>query len=123
PGISIASARVMNSTDAPTLADIPKALLVVGSGYIGLELGSVYAALGTKVSVVEMMPGLLPGADRDLVLPLHKTLEKSLAAIMLSTKVAKVEEVKDGIRVTFDGENVKEKVQTFDKLLVSVGRK
>lgn len=123
PGISIDSPRVMNSTGALALTDIPKTLLVVGGGYIGLELGSVYAALGTKVSVVEMTPGLLPGADRDLVTPLQKTLEKSLAAIMLNTKVAKVEEAKDGIRVTFEGESVQEKVQTFDKLLVSVGRK
>ncbi len=122
PGLSLASPRVMNSTDALALADIPKTLLVVGGGYIGLELGSVYAALGARVSVVEMLPGLLPGADRDLVLPLHKTLERAFAAIMLSTKVAAVEEVKDGIRVRFEGEGAKEKEQVFEKILVSVGR-
>src|SRR4029077_2218131 len=76
PTLKIDSPRVLDSTGALDLQDIPKTLLVVGGGYIGLELGSVYAALGTKVTVVEMLPGLLPGADRDLVLPLHKRLEK-----------------------------------------------
>jgi dihydrolipoamide dehydrogenase len=100
---------------------VPKNLLVVGGGYIGLELGSVYAALGSKVSVVEMLPGLLPGADRDLVLPLHKRLEKQFEAIMVNTKVASMKEEKDGVRVTFDGD-VKEKEKTYENVLVSVGR-
>jgi dihydrolipoamide dehydrogenase len=96
---------------------------VIGGGYIGLELGTVYAALGSKVSVVEMTPGLLPGADRDLVLPLHKRLEKIFDAILLNTTVTAVKEQPSGIRVSFDGKDVKEHEKIFDKVLVSVGRK
>src|SRR5262245_50861875 len=87
PGLSIDSPRLMDSTSALDLPDVPGSLLVVGGGYIGLELGSVYAALGSKVSVVEMTPGLLPGADRDLVNILAKRIEKICAAVWLSTKV------------------------------------
>ncbi|HEU5402746.1 MAG TPA: dihydrolipoyl dehydrogenase [Terriglobales bacterium] len=115
------SARIWDSTSALNLQEVPKSLLVVGGGYIGLELGSVYAALGSKVSVVEMLPGLLPGADRDLVLPLHKRLEKQFEAIMVNTKVASMKEDKNGVNVTFDGD-VKEKEKTYDRVLVSVGR-
>lgn len=115
------SARIWDSSGALNLPDVPKSLLVVGGGYIGLELGSVYAALGSKVSVVEMLPGLLPGADRDLVLPLHKRLEKQFEAIMVNTKVASMKEDKNGVNVTFDGD-VKEKDKTYDRVLVSVGR-
>ena len=86
---------------------------MVGGGYIGLELGTVYAALGSKVSVVEMLPGLLPGADRDLVLPLHKRMEKIFDSIMLNTTVAAVKEEGNGIRVTFDGAEVKETRTSF----------
>jgi len=121
PSLNIGSSRVWDSTTALDLTDIPKSLLVVGGGYIGLELGTVYAALGTKVSVVEMTSGLLPGADRDLVLPLHKRLEKSLHAIMLNTTVSGLKEEAEGIRVSFAGAEAKE--QVFDKVLVSVGRK
>jgi dihydrolipoamide dehydrogenase len=105
------------------LSDVPGTLLVVGGGYIGLELGTVYAALGCKVSVVEMLPGLLPGADRDLVLPLHKRMEKIFDSILLNTTVSAVKEGSSGIRVTFDGPEVKEREKVFDKVLVSVGRK
>ena len=115
------SQRVWDSNGALNLPEIPKSLLVVGGGYIGLELGSVYAALGSKVSVVEMLSGLLPGADRDLVLPLHKRLEKQFEAIMVNTKVASMKEEKNGVKVTFDGD-VKEKERTYDYVLVSVGR-
>jgi dihydrolipoamide dehydrogenase len=115
--------RMLDSTSALDLRDVPGTLLVIGGGYIGLELGTVYAALGSKVSVVEMLPGLLPGADRDLVLPLHKRLEKAFDSIMLNTTVAGVKEEANGIRVTFDGPDVKEKERIFDKVLVSVGRK
>ena len=87
PSLSIDSPRMLDSTSALDLPDVPKSLLVIGGGYIGLELGTVYATLGSKVSVVEMTPGLLPGADRDLVNVLHKRLEKLFAAIMLNTKV------------------------------------
>jgi dihydrolipoamide dehydrogenase len=115
------SLRVIDSTGALNLTDVPKSLLVVGGGYIGLELGSVYAALGSKVSVVEMLSGLLPGADRDLVLPLHKRLEKQFEAIMVNTKVSSMAEEKNGVRVSFDGD-AKEKEHTYEKVLVSVGR-
>ena len=101
PSLKLDSPRMMDSTGALDLQDIPSTLLVVGGGYIGLELGSVYAALGSKVSVVEMTAGLLPGADRDLVLPLHKRVEKSFAAILLNTTVTGVKEEAKGIRVTF----------------------
>ena len=96
---------------------------MVGGGYIGLELGSVYAALGTRVTVVEMLSGLLPGADRDLVLPLHKRLEKMFEAILLNTTVSSIREESNGLRATFEGPNVKEREQVFDRVLVSVGRK
>src|SRR3984893_18700624 len=123
PTLKLDNARMMDSTGALNLQDIPGSLLVVGGGYIGLELGSVYAALGTRVTVVEMLPGLLPGADRDLVVPLHKRLEKMLEAILLNTTVSSVKEEHNGIRVTFEGANVKEREKVFDRVLVSVGRK
>ena len=123
PSLALDSPRMMDSTSALDLKDIPGTLLVVGGGYIGLELGSVYAALGAKVSVVEMTAGLLPGADRDLVLPLHKRLEKSFAAILMNTTVTGVKEEAKGIRVSLDGPDVKERNPLFDKVLVSAGRK
>ncbi|MGB8917047.1 MAG: dihydrolipoyl dehydrogenase [Candidatus Sulfotelmatobacter sp.] len=125
PAFKLDSPRLMDSTGALNLEDIPASLLVVGGGYIGLELGSVYAALGTRVTVVEMLPGLLPGADRDLVLPLHKRLEKMFAAILLNTTVASLKVEGAGIRATFAGSALPEKdrEQTFDRVLVSVGRK
>jgi dihydrolipoamide dehydrogenase len=123
PSLKIDSPRMMDSTGALNLEDIPGTLLVVGGGYIGLELGSVYAALGTRVTVVEMLSGLLPGADRDLVLPLHKRLEKFFDTILLNTTVAAVKDEGAGIRATFDGPEVKERERVFDRVLVSVGRK
>jgi dihydrolipoamide dehydrogenase len=125
PAFTIDSPRLMDSTGALNLEDIPKTLLVVGGGYIGLELGSVYAALGTRVTVVEMLPGLLPGADRDLVLPLHKRLEKMFEAILVNTTVASLKEEGGGIRATFEGPAIQEgnREKVFDRVLVSVGRK
>src|SRR6202049_1049261 len=123
PSLKLETPRMMDSTSALDLSDIPNTLLVIGGGYIGLELGTVYAALGTKVSVVEMLPGLLPGADRDLALPLHKRMEKIFDSILLNTTVAAMKEESNGIRVTFDGPEVKEREKLFDKVLVSVGRK
>jgi dihydrolipoamide dehydrogenase len=123
PSLKLETPCMMDSTSALDISDLPATLLVVGGGYIGLELGTVYAALGSKVSVVEMLPGLLPGADRDLVLPLHKRMEKIFDAILLNTTVAAVKEEPNGIRVTFDGPEVKEREKVFDKVLVSVGRK
>ncbi len=99
PTLKLESSRMMDSTGALNLEDIPGTLLVVGGGYIGLELGTVYAALGTRVTVVEMLPGLLPGADRDLVAPLHKRLEKMFAGIQLNTTVAAVKDEGSGICV------------------------
>ena len=123
PSLKIDSPRLMDSTGALDLADIPKTLLVIGGGYIGLELGSVYATLGTKVTVVEMLSGLLPGADRDLVLPLHKRLEKMFDGILLNTTVKSLKDEGKGIRATFDGADLKEKEKVFDRVLLSVGRK
>jgi dihydrolipoamide dehydrogenase len=122
PSLSLDSPRMMDSTSGLELPDVPKSLLVIGGGYIGLELGSVYATLGSKVSVVEMTPGLLPGADRDLVQVLEKKLKKLFANIMLNTKVVKVAEEGQGIRVTFEGD-VAEKEQVFDRVLVAIGRR
>src|SRR5580693_311874 len=125
PALKLDTPRLMDSTGGLNLEDIPGSLLVVGGGYIGLELGSVYAALGTRVTVVEMLPGLLPGADRDLVLPLHKHLEKMFEAILLNTTVASLKEDGAGIRATFAGAALPEKdrEKVFDRVLVSVGRK
>ena len=122
PSLSIDSQRMLDSTSALDLPDVPKSLLVIGGGYIGLELGSVYATLGSKVSVVEMTPGLLPGADRDLVDVLHKRLKKLFASIMVNTKVVKLAEEAKGIRVTLEGETP-EKEQVFDRVLMAVGRR
>ena len=120
--------RIMDSTGALKLDDIPKRLLVIGGGIIGLEMGTVYDALGSKVSVVEFMDGLITGCDRDLVRPLQKRMEKRFEAIMLSTKVTKIEAKKDGIHVSFEGQGVDEgqtpkEAQIYDRVLVSIGRK
>jgi dihydrolipoamide dehydrogenase len=123
PSLALDSPRVMDSTGGLDLQDLPKTLLVVGGGYIGLELGTVYAALGSQVSVVEMMPGLLPGVDRDLVNILQKRLEKKFRAIMLSTKVAKMTEEAGGIRVQFESEGTSKGDDVYEKVLVSVGRR
>jgi dihydrolipoamide dehydrogenase len=123
PTLKLDTPRMMDSTGALNLEDIPGSLLVVGGGYIGLELGSVYAALGTRVTVVEMLSGLLPGADRDLVLPLHKRLEKMFDGILLNTTVSSVKDEGSGIRARFEGTDVKEPEKAFDRVLVSVGRK
>jgi len=122
PGLTIESDRLMDSTGALDLPDVPGSLLVVGGGYIGLELGSVYAALGSKVTVVEMTGGLLPGADRDLVNILAKRIEQICEAVWLNTKVTGMKDVKDGIAVSFEGEG-KSGDQTFDRVLVSIGRR
>ncbi len=118
-----ASSRILNSTTALDLENIPESLLVIGGGYIGLELGTVYAELGTKVSVVEMMSGILPGADRDLANVLEKRLQTIFKSIMLETKIAKMEDTKKSIKVTFEDKNGKTSTQEFEKVLVSIGRK
>ena len=125
PGLSIDSSRVMDSTAALDLPDIPKSLLVVGGGYIGLELGTVYAALGSRVTVVEMTDGLLPGADRDLVNVLAKRVESMCEAVLLNSKVVAMQEAGDGVSVTFEGQlpEAMARERTFDRVLVSVGRR
>ncbi len=122
PGMfDIGDDRVMDSTGALNLPDVPTRLLVVGGGYIGLEMGSVYSALGSEVTVVEMLPDILLGADRDLVSPLRKRLEAQFAKIHTQTKVVKLESSEAGIVVHLEGQEV-ETPQTFDRVLVSVGR-
>lgn len=115
--------RIMDSTGALALADIPGRMLVIGGGIIGLEMGTVYDALGTKVSVVEFMDGLIPGADRDLIRPLQKRMEKRFESIMVSTKVSKLEAKADGIYVDFEGANAPKETQKYDRVLVSIGRR
>lgn len=122
PVFDIGDDRVMNSTGALELKDIPGKLLVIGGGYIGLEMGSVYAALGSEVTVVEMTNGLLPGADRDLVRPLQKRLNEQFHAIHLETKVASLKATDAGIVATLEGKDVDPEI-TFDRVLVSVGRR
>ncbi|QGJ71039.1 Dihydrolipoyl dehydrogenase [Planctomycetales bacterium 10988] len=122
PAFDLPTPRVMDSTGALELPEIPGSLLVVGGGYIGLEMGTVYSALGTDVSVVELTDGLLPGADRDLVKPLEKKLSKQMKNIYLNTKVVGMEDKGSSIEVTFEGD-LDEKVQSFDYVLVSVGRR
>ena len=123
PGLQIDSPRVLDSTTALALPDIPESLLVIGGGYIGLELGSVYAALGTRVSVVEMTSGLLPGVDRDLVRVLSRRLQQRFDAVMLGTTVTAMEETADCIRVGFEGAAAPESHQAYEKILVAVGRR
>ncbi|NOU24048.1 MAG: dihydrolipoyl dehydrogenase [Methylotenera sp.] len=122
-----ADERIMDSTGALALADVPKRLLVIGGGIIGLEMGTVYDALGSKVSVVEFTDGLIQGCDRDLVRPLQKRMEKRFEAILLNTKVASIEPKKDGIHVTFEGVNgnadAPKGVEVYDRVLVSIGRR
>lgn len=123
PSLQIDSPRLLNSTTALDLPAIPKSLLVVGGGYIGLELGSVYAALGSKVSVVEFMDRILPGADRDLVSHLEKRLTGSFEAIKLNSKVVEIKEKGKGLLVKIENkEGVVEEIM-YDYVLMSIGRK
>jgi len=121
PGLPWDDPRMMDSTDALELRDIPERLLVVGGGIIGLELSSVYQALGSRVTVVELTDQLMPGADPDLVKPLQKRLEPRLDALCLGTKVAGIEAKEDGLHATFEGDDAPEHT-VFDRVLVSVGR-
>jgi len=114
--------RVMDSTAALDLPDVPKSLLVVGGGYIGLELGTVYATLGSAVTVVEMTPGLLPGADRDLVDILAKRIAQTMKSVLLETRVVQMKAEGRGILVTMEGK-ADPKEQLFDRVLVAVGRR
>ncbi|OLC84030.1 MAG: dihydrolipoyl dehydrogenase [Acidobacteria bacterium 13_1_40CM_4_65_8] len=122
PMLKLDDPRVMDSTAALDLPDTPTSLLVVGGGYIGLELGTVYAALGSAVTVVEMTPGLLPGADRDLVDVLAKRVTQTMKSVLLNTKVTQMKAEGAGIRVAFEGDPGSN-VQVFDRVLVAVGRR
>jgi len=123
PQFELNSDRLLDATTALDLKEIPKKLLVIGGGYIGLELGTVYAALGSKVTVVEMTSGLLPGADRDLVKVLQKRLASRMAAILLQTTVKSLNVQKNGIRAALEGSDIDQKTRIFDKVLLAVGRR
>ena len=114
--------RIMDSTSALELKDIPKRFLIVGGGIIGLEMGTVYDALGSKVSVVELSDGLIQGCDRDLVRPLQKRMEQRFEKIMLNTKVTSIEPKADGIHVSFESEG-KSESQMYDRVLIAIGRR
>jgi dihydrolipoamide dehydrogenase len=121
PGLPYDDPRLMDSTAALELAQIPERLLVIGGGIIGLEMATVYAALGSKVTVVELMDALIPGCDKDLVRPLHKRIEQRYEAIHLKTRVASIEALDEGLRVEFDGD--RREPQLYDRILLAVGRR
>jgi dihydrolipoamide dehydrogenase len=123
PGLPADSPRVMDSTKALDLEDVPENLLVIGGNYIGLELGTVYAALGSKVTIVEMLPDLAPGTDRDLARILVKELEKDFHQIMTGSKAIEFKEQKKGIKVKIQNDKDEVSEHTFDKVLYAVGRK
>jgi dihydrolipoamide dehydrogenase len=122
PGFPYDDKRIFDSTGALELPEIPKRLLVVGGGIIGLEMATVYDALGSRVTVVELMDALIPGADKDVVRVLSKRIEKRYEKILLNTKVTKIEPQKDGLKVTFEGANAPAP-QTYDYILMAVGRR
>ncbi len=122
PGFPYDDPRMIDSTGALALQDIPKRMLIIGGGIIGLEMGTVYNALGSKITVVELMDQLMPGADKDLVKPLHTRIAKRYEAIYLKTKVTKIEALKEGLKVTFEGEQAPAP-QIYDRVLMAVGRR
>ena len=115
------NSHLIDSTDALDLESIPEKLLIVGGGYIGLEMGSVYATLGSQVTIVEMMDGLLTGVDRDLVRPLQHRIKNQFKAILLNTRVTEIKQAESKTHVTLENESVTEK-KVFNRVLVSVGR-
>jgi dihydrolipoamide dehydrogenase len=119
PGVTLVSDRLMDSTAALELPDIPERLLVIGGGYIGLEMGTVYATLGSQVTLVEMTDGLLPGVDRDLVQPLQRRIEKLFTAVHLKAKVTALREAGGAIEADWEGQGT----QRFDRVLIAVGRR
>jgi len=122
PGFPYDDPRLIDSTGALQLKDVPQHMLIIGGGIIGLEMATVYSALGSKISVVEWMNQLIPGADPDLVKPLHRRIKKRYEAIYLKTKVTRIETSESGLTVTFEGENAPEP-QIYDRILMSVGRR
>lgn len=125
PGFPYEDPRLMDSTGALKLEDIPKRMLVIGGGIIGLEMATVYDALGSRVSVVELMDQLIPGADPDLIKPLHRRIQKRYEAIYLKTKVTGIEASENGLKVTFEGNSNASvpEPQVYDRILLAVGRK
>ena len=127
PGFPYDDPRIIDSTGALKLAEVPKRLLVIGGGIIGLEMATVYDALGSKITVVELMDALIPGADKDIVRVLAKRIEKRYEKILLKTKVSKIEAQKAGLKVTFEGQNgdgtAGSTTDTFDAVLMAVGRR
>jgi dihydrolipoamide dehydrogenase len=115
--------RIMDSTGALELQTVPKTMLVIGGGIIGLEMATVYEALGTEITIVELMDQLIPGADNDVVMPLYKRVKQRYKNIYLKTKVTKVEAKKDGLYVTFEGENAPSQPEKFERILCAVGRR
>jgi dihydrolipoamide dehydrogenase len=122
PGFPNDDPRLIDSTGALALEDIPKRMLVVGGGIIGLEMATVYSTLGSEIDVVELQDGLIPGCDPDLVRPLQKRIAKRYRQIMLGTKVTDIQALKSGLKVTFEGKQAPAKPQTYDRVLVAVGR-
>lgn len=122
PGFPYDDPRIIDSTGALALQDVPKRLLIIGGGIIGLEMATVYDALGSQITVVEFMDQLMPGADKDLVKPLHNRIAKRYQAIYLKTKVTQIEALPEGLRVTFEGEQAPEP-QLYDRVLMAVGRR
>ncbi|HKB60258.1 MAG TPA: dihydrolipoyl dehydrogenase [Gallionellaceae bacterium] len=123
PGFPYEDPRIIDSTGALALSDVPQRMLVIGGGIIGLEMATVYDALGSSISVVELMDQLMPGADKDMVKPLHTRIGKRYESIMLKTKVTKIEAKKEGLLVSFEGEQAPAEPQLYDKVLMAVGRR
>jgi dihydrolipoamide dehydrogenase len=123
PGFPNDDPRLIDSTGALALQDVPKRMLIIGGGIIGLEMATVYSALGSEIDVVELQASLIPGCDADLVRPLHKRLSGQLGRIMLGTKVTTVESTEQGLRVAFEGKSAPDEPQTYDRVLVAVGRR
>ena len=122
PGFPHGDPRLINSTGALALENIPGKMLVVGGGIIGLEMGTVYSTLGSQIDVVELQSSLIPGCDADLVRPLQKRLKSKFNTIMLETKVTEIKAQKNGLKVTFEGKQAPDKALIYDKVLVAVGR-
>ena len=125
PGFPYDDSRLMDSTGALELEDIPKRMLIIGGGIIGLEMATVYDALGSRISVVELMDQLIPGADADLIRPLHRRIQKRYEAIYLKTKVTRIEALESGLKVTFESASdaPAPEPQVYDRILVAVGRR
>jgi dihydrolipoamide dehydrogenase len=123
PGFPYEDERIIDSTGALALKEVPKRMLVIGGGIIGLEMATVYDALGAKISVVELMDQLMPGADKDMVKPLHNRIGKRYESIMLKTKVTKIEAKMEGLLVTFEGDQAPAEPQLYDRVLMAVGRR